>query len=398
MAEKESPINAALRNFEASEANLEKLERVYKELTELQPTGIAFGNDPKYDELLRVYQDILGSLPKIDGWKPKEIPLELNAIGQMRLDASELGEPDIILGVMEGIEAPGRELAEYRHRLNRGRRNLIRKSLSDVIELVDDVLGELRGNIVKDEPMPVKVKNRILEKLRGLIQEIKTLLGSSLQWPSGWSNLSRHLRFGEVCDLKDILNHDWPNVRAELSAGLYDQNEPIPVQVEDLGKLADAQPSGRIATRLKWKSLTPEDFERLLFLLISGAEGYENPEWLMKTNAPDKGRDLSVTRIIDDKLSGVRRFRVIIQCKHWPKKSISVSDISTLKEQMNLWGPPRVDVLIIATSGRFATNAVEWIEKHNNEDNALRIEMWPESHLERLLAERPSFIAEFRLR
>jgi hypothetical protein len=55
-------------------------------------------------------------------------------------------------------------------------------------------------------------------------------------------------------------------------------------------------------------------------------------------------------------------------------------------------------VQIIATSGRFTSDAVAIIEKHNLSDSALRIEMWPESHLERLLASRPAIIAEFSLR
>jgi hypothetical protein len=57
-----------------------------------------------------------------------------------------------------------------------------------------------------------------------------------------------------------------------------------------------------------------------------------------------------------------------------------------------------VDVHIIATTGRFTSDAVSLIEKHNQSDSALRIEMWPESQLERLLASRPAIIAEFSLR
>jgi len=56
------------------------------------------------------------------------------------------------------------------------------------------------------------------------------------------------------------------------------------------------------------------------------------------------------------------------------------------------------DILIIATTGRFTTDAIEFIEKHNASDRAMKIEMWPESHLERLLAQRPGLVAEFRLR
>ncbi len=65
---------------------------------------------------------------------------------------------------------------------------------------------------------------------------------------------------------------------------------------------------------------------------------------------------------------------------------------------MALWTNPRVDVLTVATSGRFTADAVTWIESHNVTGALPRIEMWPESHLERLLAGRPAMIAEFGLR
>ncbi|MFM5642060.1 restriction endonuclease [Aeromonas veronii] len=153
-----------------------------------------------------------------------------------------------------------------------------------------------------------------------------------------------------------------------------------------------------MVVQLKWEKLSPDDFERVIFALISSEKGYENPEWLMKTNAPDRGRDLSVLRVHNDPLGGVFRHRTIIQCKHWLSKSVSVSDIAELKEQMKLWEPPKVDIHVIATSGRFTSDAVALVERHNQSDSGLRIEMWPESHLERLLSRRPSLIAEFGLR
>lgn len=393
----DSPINAALRSFEAAEANLAKLERIFRELRKIIPEGISFGNDPRYDELCRAYGDVLSALPTIDGWKPKETPIDLNDIAQWRLDAREIDEISAIVGVEEAVDAPARELAEYRHRLDKQRRHLIRDALSDVIARVDDILRGLREKYDDHAEVARKVEDTEFEELRKRVQEIETMLGS-LPRPERWGDLQRHLLFAQAYDLQDILNLDWPKVKVGLNAGFYDQNEPIPVEVSDLGTLVASRPRGTVATRLRWESLSAEDFERLLFALISGTQGYENPEWLMKTNAPDRGRDLSVTRIINDQLSGVIRSRMIIQCKHWPTKSVGVSDVGELKEQMKLWEPPRVDVLVIATSGRFSSDAVSMVEKHNNEDRALRIEMWPESHLERLLAQRPSLIAEFRLR
>ena len=65
---------------------------------------------------------------------------------------------------------------------------------------------------------------------------------------------------------------------------------------------------------------------------------------------------------------------------------------------MRLWDDPPVNVLIIATTGRFTADAVDATEKHNLSHSGLRVEMWPDSHLELLLASRPALIAEFRLR
>jgi hypothetical protein len=198
--------------------------------------------------------------------------------------------------------------------------------------------------------------------------------------------------------LRDIEVNDWPVVREALRKGSYGVNEPLPVAVDDLSELVASKPNGTVTTELAWRNIDDEGFERLLFALIADEPGYENPEWLMQTRAPDKGRDLSVTRIRADRLSGTFRERVVIQCKHWLGKSVALPDVAGTKDQMSLWADPRVDILIVATSGRFTADAVQWVERHNGAGIAPRIEMWPESHLERLLAARPHLIAEFGLR
>jgi hypothetical protein len=201
-----------------------------------------------------------------------------------------------------------------------------------------------------------------------------------------------------VADLHDIEGNDWPAIKEGLRKGLYGVNEPIPVGVDDLSGLVAAKPRGPITIELAWFNLDDEGFERLLFAFISDELGYENPEWLMRTRAPYRGRDLSVMRVTTDRLSGTLRQRIVIQCKHWLTKSVALPEVSTAREQTTLWTDPRVDVLVIATSGRFTADAVQWIERHNNGGALPRIEMWPESHLERLLASRPALIAEFKLR
>lgn len=394
----DSPINSALRQFEATEANLTKLERLWSEIVKLIPEGIQFTSNPEYEEKVRVYQDVLDALPKIDGWKPTSMPTDLDALAQWRLDAIEIDEIECKIAVEKEIEAPGSQLADYRHRLNKSRRQLIRRVMFDLIAAIDETLRSLKIIIPTKSDTARKVESPRWEELKNQMQQIETLLGSALPRPSRWNDLGRHMHIGMMQDLMDVIRLDWPEVKSGLTKGLYGADEPIPVEVEDLSTLAAAQPKGLVVTKLKWETLGDDDFERLVYSLIGDAPGYENPEWLTRTNAADRGRDLSAFRIVNDVLSGSTRSRVIIQCRHWMTRSVAPGDIATLKEQIGTWEPPKIDVLIIATTGRFTSDAVAVAEKHNASDRSLKIEMWPESHLEKLLAERPALIAEFGLR
>lgn len=394
----ESPLNAALRQFEAVEANLVKAEKVLQAIDAAVPQGIAFGESPEYEQDCLDFQAIFATLPKIDGWKPDVCVMALDEIGQCRLDAQEVGEIECIVSVESQVTAPSRHLREYRYRFNRKRGELIRDALTDLIDTIDGLLHELSRLLESDAASHEKVELESFEALKQTVAQIGILLGSSVAKPPRWSDLHRHLSFGLMGDLHDIVDHDWPAVKAGLRKSMYGEKEPVPIEIEDIGAIVRTKPRVPVATRLKWESLSDDDFERLLFSLISAENGYENPEWLMRTNAPDRGRDLSVYRVHADALGGTIRQRVIIQCKHWQTRSVGPAEVATLKEQMKLWEPPRVDIHVIATSGRFTSDAVVLIERHNQSDTALRIEMWPESHLERLLASRPAIIAEFGLR
>ncbi len=57
-------LNAAVKEFEATEANLVKLERLWGEIEKLIPKGVCFsdGNDPedlKYEALSRDFENVL---------------------------------------------------------------------------------------------------------------------------------------------------------------------------------------------------------------------------------------------------------------------------------------------------------------------------------------------------
>jgi hypothetical protein len=130
----------------------------------------------------------------------------------------------------------------------------------------------------------------------------------------------RHISYREVSDLRDIESLDWPSVKAGLEQALRKEYDPIPVEVEDLSVLVARKPTGNVVVELKWKELSPTDFERLIYNIVVNTDGYENTQWLTHTNAPDRGRDLSAFRVHKDLLSGVQRQRIIIACKHYTSK------------------------------------------------------------------------------
>lgn len=393
----QSPIMAALESFEATEANLVKLERLWNELEGLTPASIQFRGSAEHEDRTRSYSEILRALPAIDGWRPEATPMDLNDIAQNRLDAMELGEPHISSSVEAELEKPGRELRKYRFRLNQKRRALIRDALVNLIDAIDEDVRHLKAAANSTEP-PASPSQDDWAVLLDHFREIEVLLGSSVPKPLRWGDMLRHIKFAELGGLEDIDTMDWPSVKKGLRKDLYGENEPLPVDVADLGELVATRPGGSVTTALAWSNMNDDGFERLIFSLISKEPGYENPEWLMRTRAADRGRDLSVTRVTADGLSGTRRQRVVIQCKHWLSKSVALTDASGARDQMALWPNPPVDVLVITTSGRFTSDAVAWIEQHNESGLRPQIEMWPESHLERVLASRPALIAEAKLR
>ena len=389
-------LDAALRQFEATEANLEKLEKLWDQIQSHLPSGLAFGSPPEYDELCLAFRRILPALPAIDGYRIEDRLYDYDAIGQMRLDAREVGEIEAQVSVENTVEEQGRLLREYRFKLHAKRRELVRGRMLALIDEVDELLRGL-GTAIEGKEVNKYVTESSWSRLKESIAEIDTLLGSSAR-PQRWGDLHRHLHFGMIGDLLDIQKLDWPTVKEGLRSGLYGQHDPVPVDVPDLGTIVAARPQGTVTTKLDWSVLSDEDFERLIFLLIADTPGYENPQWLQQTHAPDRGRDLSVTKVDNDPLAGVRRYRIIIQCKHWLSKSVSPADVNAACGQMELWQPPRVDQLVIATTGRFTADAISLVEQRNQADRALHISMWAETHLERLLAARPHLIGEFRLK
>lgn len=385
-------LDKALRQFEIIEANLEKIKKNFARLDALES---ASGNTGyTFDDCSRAIQSVWQALPKIDGWKPDLVIYDPNERTLMRFDAREIAEPHAIFATEEEIERAEKSVEEYAHQVKLKRLELTRKRILHLAQLADDAVLNVEAKLELDG---AEYSDEFVA-LDDAISEIDALLGSTFPRPPRWTDLRRHISFWQSGDLFDIVNYDWPAVYPVLTEQLYTEDEPIEVSLEDLGSISINSEDKPVTTALNWANLDDDGFERLIFNLISEEQGYKNPKWLMRTNAPDKGRDLSVERSHEDPLSGTIQQRVIIQCKNWRSRSVSVDEVAKLKIQIKLWEPPVVDLVVIATSGRFTADAVTAIEQQNQSGTAPRIDMWPESHLEMLLARRPALLALFRLK
>lgn len=392
-------LNETLNRFDAIEANLARVDRVLEEYEALVPEGIVFTTGSpeglRADELLAAYAELVACLPAIDSWRIDAQPVPLDDVARTRMDAADIGEPEVLIGLSEAMAAPAREVAAYRRKFTKQRRALVRGRAREVLDEIDEALSELSPLFERDG---TSVDHSAWDRFQERVAELERLLGASVLLRGRWPDLKRHIRFGLGGDLRDIIEHDWPDVRRRIVEGLYDALEPLPVGIEDLATAVAEKPSGPVSTQLAWDKLEPDDFERLLFNLLTAAANYENVQWAMHTNAPDRGRDIAADRISRDSLSGVQRQRVAVQCKHWRSRSVRPDDLVKEIASVELWDHPPVDVLIVATSGRFTMDAISWVEKHNAERKLPRIEIWPESHLESLLAQRSDLVSEFQLR
>ena len=393
-------LDHALRQFELAEANLVRLEILWHKIEGELPNGPAFGGPPEFEEWCIAFKRILNELPAVDGFRVEDRLHDYDEAGQMWLDALEVGEFEAQVSVSKELAEQGRQLREYRLHFQAKRRELVRDRLMMRMRDLDQLFAGFDPDAVSGSG-GLHDAIAAWRRLREVVDEIETLLGGSSR-PEQWDMLQRSKRDANVSHVADELMESalrvWPSIRASLIDGLYGEFDPVPVASSDLGEIVNESPTGPVSMRLNWSVLGDEDFERLVYQLTSEAKGYENVQWLQKTHAPDRGRDLSADRVYADPLGSVRRFRTIIQCKHWLSRSVGRSDVGEARDAMELWQPPRVDILVIATSGRFTADAVAMIENHNQSDKALTIEMWPESHLETLLAARPHLIGQFGLR
>ena len=379
-------LSEALDQFDRTVANLDLLEGLWQQYKLHIPESPAFGLDtPEIEELRRDYADAANSLPSIDGYRVDPELLALDDYSQMLLDAQEIYEISAFRGVYDLMQEPEKHIGEYKHRFSKARRRLVRRRMEEVVSEVDNLLhSSFETDLGREFPSGEDDWTTLREKAT----EINRLRGSETIRATRLRDFYRHIRFAEPHDLHDIVTHDWPNVRTAL-IDLVFEGEPLAVQVDDLQDLVKSEPEGAVSSRLDWELLDQETFERLVFEILRNTKSYENVELLMKTNAPDRGRDISATRVFIDEVNGTERRSVVFQCKHWLTKSVGVKEILVLLEEVKLWSRPFVEVFVV-TCGSFTQDAVDWREKREINNKSPRVYFWPGSHLEHVLATRPS--------
>ncbi len=79
---------------------------------------------------------------------------------------------------------------------------------------------------------------------------------------------------------------DWPAVRPALDLLLLSDDEPLPVELADLGQQPESL-AGAVRSQILWERINAEQLERLVEQLLRRAPEYEDVQRLMHTNAAD---------------------------------------------------------------------------------------------------------------
>lgn len=243
-------LNDALKRFDAVETNLARLDRVIEDYEALIPPGISFASGSpegiRADELRAAFNDLVAALPPIEGWAIDATLLDLDEIAQARLDAADIGEPQIEIDLHRQMSEPAHQVAEYRRRFSKLRRALVRDRARELLAQIDEALPAAAKEVARDGAV---VDHPEWERFKSAFEELERLLGSSVMQKGRWTDLKRHLSFGQGVDLHDIVDHDWPSVRPHIVEGLYGQLEPIPVELPDLATVVAQRPLDRMGCR-----------------------------------------------------------------------------------------------------------------------------------------------------
>jgi len=377
--------------------NLELLKEKWAEIEQLLPVkgGWSEKDKSQYEIKCLEFSDILKEIPKIGDINIRNLLPEYDWVSQDSKDVSDLDVSDCIMEFYSETFAQDSEISKYEHAFKRERRRLIRNQVQQCVVDIDKILDllniTLEGRYSSDALKPEEI-NPLKERIR----QLDGLIGDSVSRPPRWSDLDRHLHFGLVHDLHDIIRLDWPSIKPSIDSFFYG-DDPIPIITQDIGDLVDsADKTGIIGTSLNWTSITDVQFERLCADLLKALPNWENVEWLTPTHASDRGKDLEAFWVYQDAARGTIRERTLVECKHRPDKSVSPKDIETLQNLSVTHG--KADLYLVITSGKFSDQVTQIVDGWNESNSRLKVELWEHWKLEQLLASHPYIIKLYGLR
>ena len=173
----DTDLSAALTQFDRTMANIELLENLWQRYEKYIPTSVAFGLDtPEIGQIRREFSDIADSLPAINETKLEAELLPLDDISQMRFDYMDIGlEMEGYRAIDDATQLPKRNLDEYKYRVMKMRRLLVRNSIEEVVARID---GLLRSTIETDEGREFSDNEDGWSHLRELLGELDRLRGA----------------------------------------------------------------------------------------------------------------------------------------------------------------------------------------------------------------------------
>lgn len=392
-------LNDALEELNKVAANLELIKKLWdeiKELLESPANGNWIQEDKQhYDIKCLEFNDLLNVTPKIRDFTISNLLPDYDDVSQWARDVHDLGEGHAYASFYSEIYEQGSEISQYEYLLKRERRRLIHNQVSNFLKDIDQILDSQTVNS-EEKYLMNPIKPEVLTLLRDKFLQLDVLLGDSVSRPQRWFDMERHLRFGQIQDLNDMILEDWPSIKPEIQSS-FQGIDPFQINTQDVGKLVDsADKSGEVGTTLNWDAITYGEFERLCADLLKSSKDWENVEWLTPTNASDRGRDITAYWVSQDSTRGTIRERTLIQCKHRPNKSVSAKDIEAFQNLSLTHGNP--DLYLIMTSGKFTDQVTQIVDKQNETNSKPKVELWEHWKLENLLASHPSLIKLYRLK
>jgi hypothetical protein len=142
-------LNDTLRKIEATEANLAKLEKIWKQLSSLLPIAPIFQYDQeqveRYDLLSRHFERIRAAMPKIDGHEIQNSIIPFHDVFQNTLNIHQYGEIGDSINFEKEAREQGAHLSEYRFRLIQKRQELARLVIFDIAKSIEEDIKVLKN-------------------------------------------------------------------------------------------------------------------------------------------------------------------------------------------------------------------------------------------------------------